>query len=301
MSCKCKKKVEETEPATMSPEDSCAVCAQKHFTQARRALREFGYEQNEDTHDFAVGELGLAICHVREDHPELARKIREIRHLIQYWEYGKIGEKWKTVGHELNMLIRKELNIGAETGQNGQNGRDGQDGLDGQEKRTRTIYVFSNVVYPEKNKIKPVPGDMLVFLNKAESAGYYRTDRCAKFTFHRSQKESYGKPVPGTINQYVFDDTKSGKGFEKGFLDRLKAEYDWNYEIEAGKVKSMTTGYMVVKWLEEKYPKHRIVLVNFGYEVKNSTFRCPWHNWKFEAEALKGFEHVNLEEKTEKQ
>ena len=137
---------------------------------------------------------------------------------------------------------------------------------------------------------------MLVFLNKAASAGYYRRDPVAKMAYHRSQKKDYGEVVPGCINQYVFDEEKKGNGLPKEFIDRMKKDYDWNYEIEEGKVKCMTTGYMVVKWLEEKYPKHRIVLVNFGYEVQKSTYRCPWHNWKFEAEALKGFEHLYLEE-----
>ena len=281
MPCKCKKKIEDAAAATLSPEDSCVICAQKHFTQARRAMCEFGYELNEDTHDFAIGELGLAICHVREDYPDLAMIIREIRHYIQYWKYAEIGDRWQNASAEINRIIRKDLNIEIPTPGSGK------------------IYVFSNVKYPEAKKIKVRPGDILVFLNKSESIGYYRTDSCAKFAFHRSQDENYGAPVPGCINRYVFDRTKSGIGLKNEFIDRLKKNYDWNYEIEKGKVKSMTTGYMVVKWLEETYKHRKIVLVNFGFEVKNSTYRCPWHNWKFEAEELKKFEHIYTAE-TEK-
>ena len=38
------------------------------------------------------------------------------------------------------------------------------------------------------------------------------------------------------------------------------------------------------------------LLVNFGFEVQKSTYRCPWHNWKFEAEQLKTYNHIYLEE-----
>ena len=58
----------------------------------------------------------------------------------------------------------------------------------------------------------------------------------------------------------------------------------------------MTTGYMVTKWMQQLYPDKEIYLVNFGYEVQKSTYRCPWHNWKFEAEQLAGFKHIFLEE-----
>ena len=43
----------------------------------------------------------------------------------------------------------------------------------------------------------------------------------------------------------------------------------------------MTTGYMVTEYMRYKYPKAEINLVNFGYEVSQSTYRCPYHNWKF--------------------
>ena len=49
---------------------------------------------------------------------------------------------------------------------------------------------------------------------------------------------------------------------------------------------------------QHKYPDSEIILVNFGYEVQKSTYRCPWHNWKFEAEDLKNLPHLFLEEMT---
>ena len=75
-------------------------------------------------------------------------------------------------------------------------------------------------------------------------------------------------------------------------MDKIKKGYNWDFDIEKGKVKCCTTGYMCVKWLEETHPTEEIILVNFGYEVKNSTYRCPWHNWKFENEDLAKYKHI---------
>jgi hypothetical protein len=279
----------------IGPEDSCIICAQKHFLAAEGAIHEFGYEQSEKNHDFAIRELSLAIPHVQQDFPILAQQIRDIRHYVQYWQYDKIGTLWETVAHTINMEIRKTLFPAAKDNAPAKNSIPSIPSIPSKSIQS-TIYVFSNVAYPEKNKIHPASGDMLVFLNKSASANYYLHDRVVRFAYHRSPKKDYGEVISGCINQYVFDEGNRGVGLPKEFIDRLKKAYDWNYEIEEGKVKSMTTGYMVVKWLEEKYPKHRIVLVNFGYEVNKSTYRCPWHNWKFEAEQLKSFEHLYLEE-----
>ena len=287
MPCKCKKRVEETmqNESDIGPEDSCLICAQKHLLSAEGAIKEPGYEKSEKNHDFAIRELGLAVPHIQQDFPTIAGEIRDIRHYIQYWQYDQIGSLWESVKHKLNVEIIKELNITSPLLPSSLSSPS-----------VRKIYVFSNVVYPKKNKVNPALGDILVFINKASSAKYYNQDRNIRFVYHRSRKEDYGGIIPGCINQYVFDDENKGNGIPKEFIDRLKKDYDWNYKIEEGKVKCMTTGYMVVKFLAEKYPKHKIVLVNFGYEVKKSTYRCPWHNWEFEAEALKGFEHLFLEE-----
>lgn len=155
------------------------------------------------------------------------------------------------------------------------------------------IYVFSNVRYPEENKIVPGPDDILVFLNKAASVGYY-SDFPNRILYRRSPSEEYGKPIPGCDNRTVFGGGPND--IPKKFVDELKRGYDWNYPIEQGKVRCATTGYMVVKYLESIYPDREIVLVNFGYGVEKSTYRCPWHNWTFEAEQLKPFRHLYLEE-----
>ena len=32
--------------------------------------------------------------------------------------------------------------------------------------------------------------------------------------------------------------------------------------------------------------------MNFGFEVRKSSYRCPWHNWRFEDKELAKFRHV---------
>lgn len=157
------------------------------------------------------------------------------------------------------------------------------------------IYIFSNVKYPKKNRIRPAPDDILVFLNRATSAAYYLNDPVIRFCFHRSPEPDYGPRIPGCINLYIFDHGDRGYGIPSGFVDELKSGYDWDYEIEPGKVRCMTTGYMAIAWIRKIFPDQPVTLVNFGFEVKNSTYRCPWHNWRFEAEALKHYPHLSTE------
>lgn len=150
------------------------------------------------------------------------------------------------------------------------------------------IYIFSNV--PESEHIPPQKGDMLVFLNKAENWKFYKDSPCRKFLFRRMPKEDYGIELDGAENWAVF-----GEGLHTipgDFIKKLKAEYDWNYEIGEGNAKSMTTGYMVAMFFRDRFPKEKISLVNFGYEVKDSTYRCGWHNWRHEAEKMKEFPHI---------
>ena len=147
------------------------------------------------------------------------------------------------------------------------------------------IYIFSNVATTEK--ISLAENDLLVFLNKAVNAEKY-IDHPHKICFHRSNKPEYGKRRFDMPNAYVFGQN----GIPDSVIRQIKADYDWNYKVEEGKVKSCTTGYMVALHLAKCFPDAELVLVNFGLDVLNSTYRCPWHNWQFEDEALKKFEHI---------
>jgi hypothetical protein len=152
------------------------------------------------------------------------------------------------------------------------------------------IYVFSNVAHTAETAIPVNSGDLLIFLNKAKNIGLYK-DHLHKQLYHRAAKPEYGKDIDYVDNFYVFakDDTRA---IPKSFIDELKRNYDWNYTIEKGKAKSMTTGYTVVKYMQAKYPKSEIILVDFGYKVPKSTYRCPWHNWKYEDEQLSTLKHI---------
>lgn len=148
------------------------------------------------------------------------------------------------------------------------------------------IYIFSNVAYPEEAKLKPNPDDLLVFINKAKSIHYY-TEHKNKEVYHRFDKPEYGEVVPDVPNYYVFGDTGvTTKEFRKNL------PYDYNFEPPKGTVKSPTTGYVLVKHLEYKYPSQEIVLVNFGYEVCKSTGRSMNHNWIFENRELSKYKHI---------
>ena len=55
---------------------------------------------------------------------------------------------------------------------------------------------------------------------------------------------------------------------------------------------SATTGYLALRWIEALYPGEPVTLVNFGYEVMNSTYRTSYHNWKYEDSVLAGYPHI---------
>ncbi len=161
-------------------------------------------------------------------------------------------------------------------------------------RRKKRVLVFSNVRSSEDARLQTRPDDVLVFINKAVPAAYYKeTAADAKILYRRSDKEEYGSPVEFLDDRLVYGEG----GIPKEFLDSIKKEYDWDYYIEPGKTRCATTGFMVVKYMEHLYPDREVVLVNFGYDVKCSTYRCPWHNWKYEAEQLKKFKHLYTTEK----
>lgn len=288
MSCKCKDDFE------TGPLDSCLICAEKHFTAAMQAMAEFGYKDKRKNRSFAIGEIGLAINHIQVEHPDIAGKMRIVRHHIQYRQENLIGGKWDEICTDLYNAITAEL---ASVPASKPVMRNAAPAAAGKSDSIGKIYIFSNVQYPEKNKITPDPEDLLIFLNKATTIGYY-ADHKRKIVYHRSPKEDYGRRIDGIRNFYVFNGGPVS-GIPRDFIKELKTKYDWDYEIEPGKVKCMTTGYMVVKWIEHKYPDRELVLVNFGYEVQKSTYRCPWHNWKFEADDLAKMSHIFLEDKAE--
>lgn len=154
------------------------------------------------------------------------------------------------------------------------------------------IYIFSNVPYPPARRIKPEPGDTLVFLNRALSAPYYADvpEGVAKLAFRRKRESwNFGNEVPGCRNFCVLWDLGVPA------VREISEKYEWR-RPEGGTFRSMTTGYMVTEYLAARFPEKHIVLVNFGGEVRHSTFRSPDHNWEFEAQSLKKYKHISTEE-----
>lgn len=151
------------------------------------------------------------------------------------------------------------------------------------------VYVLSNVDYPAERRLDVRPDDLLVFLNYAKSLDYYQ-DHANKVVYRRKPKDDYGPERLCVRNRYAFD--AGDLAIPKWFTRRLKETYDWDYPIEAGKARCATTGYIVAQYMRELHPVHELVLVNFGYSVSNSTYRCPYHNWRFEDNVLRQFRHV---------
>ena len=143
-----------------------------------RAIHEFSHGDQHQNRIYAIGELVLAQDHAK-DHPDLAGKIRNVRRYLQYRQYDQISpELWNDICTGLDVRIAAEL-------------------ADSERSAVPVqitpvsvgkIYIFSNVKYPEENKISPASNDLLVFLNKASTIDYY-PDHRQKIVYHRSPKE----------------------------------------------------------------------------------------------------------------
>lgn len=261
---------------TTLPDEPCDICAEKHFSLAKRLMQEHGYiaPNRQDI----IGELTAATWHTFKAHRDIAEKMRDLRHKIQLRQEPELAE-WNAVCMVFEEILKPHpiqyLCSGLSFPE-----------------YTQTVWVISNCDYPSNRLVPAEKDDMLVFLNKAKSLQWY-TNHQHKAVFHRSPEENYGTAEnKGAEHFYCF----KGKGENVQFIPpenirEIKASYDWNYPIEEGKVRSATAGYMVVKHLEKVLPNAKIVLVNFGYKVEKSTYRCPWHNWEFEARELERFTH----------
>ena len=157
------------------------------------------------------------------------------------------------------------------------------------EPEKKRLLVFSNVKYPAGQKIQTRKTDILVFLNAGTSAAYYAADPVeAKICWHRTTHPDFGPVLLFCENHYV----TSPQEIPQSFIDDLGKKYDWNYQPRSRRKRCMTTGYIVVCWLEKTFPDREIVLVNFGMDVQGSTRRSSDHNWQFEDRQMQRFHHI---------
>lgn len=258
------------------PEEQCDMCAEKHFSTAKRLSEEFGYVaiNRQDI----VGELSAATWHIYRQNISIARKLRDLRHKIQMRQTPELNE-WQDICLDFEELLgyRIEQHLCENKTFEDFNGK---------------IWIISNCDYSKDNLIPADKNDLLVFINKAKSLSWYE-NYLHKAVFHRSPEESYGNEEDKSAEHYYcFKKETTVPIIPEKTIREIKSNYDWNYEIEEGKAKSTTTGYMVVKYLEKIFPNAKLILVNFGYKLEKSSYRCPWHNWEFEAKELEKFEHV---------
>ena len=281
----------------IKPDTPCVICAEKHFAAAMQLhLEAFYTAQNRHR---VLGNLSNAEEHLVTDHPGLAQRIRDLRHLIHYRREKDTDSRWNMLSTEMDQLVSQFLSIDP----HGFNAEERKllssmqlrkilpSGCSSPMPFQRRIYVFSNVTYPPKNRIDPDPEDLLVFLNKANSFNYYPKHE-RKLVFHRSPKRTYGDPRP-CRNIYIFSDDIPCETIPAAIQKEISAEYDYEYDTD--KVKCPTTGFYTVQYLRKVFPHAEIILVNMGNDVKNSTYRYPAHNWHYEHTQLAKLPHLSLE------
>lgn len=262
------------------PDEQCDICAEKHFSTAKRLSEEFGYVaiNRQDI----IGELSAATWHVYRQNIYIAEKIRDLRHKIQARQIPE-SKEWQDICFDFEELLGYRIEQHLCSGEifSGFNGK---------------IWIISNCDYNEDKTIPVSKNDILIFINKAKSLHFYKK-YLHKAVFHRYQEESYGNEEDKSAEHYYCFKTKKGVFIPNDIIDEINKNYDWNYEIEENKKKSATTGYLVVKYLEKTFPNANLILVNFGFDVKESSYRCPWHNWEFEDKELEKFEHFYTNKK----
>ena len=151
----------------------------------------------------------------------------------------------------------------------------------------KRLLVFSNVDYPIEQRITTRETDILCFLNFCQSAEYYRNDRVEKIlAWHRTEHPDFGTKLPYAENHYVVSEIPAD------FIAELEKNYDWNYSPRVGRRKCLTTGYLVVQWMQRQFQDREIILVNFGMDIKPSTRRSTDHNWQYEDKILRQFSHI---------
>lgn len=285
MACRCQKHriegaisadpVDRTDYSTL-PDEPCDICAEKHFSLAKRLMQEHGYiaPNRQDI----IGELTAATWHTFKVHRPIAEKMRDLRHKIQLRQEPELAE-WNALCMDFEELLKPH------PAQYLCSGRSFPE-------YTQTVWVISNCDYPRGKLVPAAPEDLLVFINKAKSLSWYR-NHAHRVVFHRSPERQYGDTSDQSAEHfYNFrGSAPTVPHIPHSTIAEIKSTYDWNYQVEEGAIRSATTGYVVVKHLEKVLPNAKIMLVNFGFEVAKSSYRCPWHNWEFEARELSKFPH----------
>lgn len=305
--CKCRAAAGEVDiPAhhRTRPDDTCPFCAEKHIAAAYSLHNEGGYTAM-NRYDL-MGNLTLAQWHLWQVESFIARKIRGLRHLIQNRREKESGPQWRELIDLMDRRITEILN-------NDENGFSADDraammsnhllellprNLAEKPKLSPPdIYIFSNVSYSIENKINPSPDDLLVFLNHGRSLPYY-SDHPNRIVIHRSIARDYGDPIQGVRNLYIFRAAISTPAdvISYDLIRPITSAYNMDYTAPAGVTKCPTTGFYAVGIMESIFPDSIIHLVNFGENVKNSTFRYPAHNWIWEDEQFSRFHHIYTEE-----
>lgn len=112
MSCLCHRKTGNP-TGLVYPDEPCIACCEKHFSQAWDWATEGGYVAV--NRQKIIGALASAQAHCWQNHPELAQKLRNLRHRIQAREEIRVPE-WESIAEDIEDLIERDRIRKAERG-----------------------------------------------------------------------------------------------------------------------------------------------------------------------------------------
>ena len=162
----------------------------------------------------------------------------------------------------------------------------------------RDIYIFSNVPYKEQNKLKLQQGSLAIFLNKASSINYYKDAK--KILIRRHNRVLFGNPIPGVPDVVLFSKSKIKSTYKElnPIFDSTvikKFQDQWYKDPKCNTKGGFTLGLYVAKYIQTVCPKIRIHLVNFGTNLASRYALNKCHDWSWQEQQLKDFDHIYLE------
>lgn len=161
----------------------------------------------------------------------------------------------------------------------------------------RDIYIFSNVPYAQKDKLKVPSGSICIFLNKAPAIKYYKDS--PRILIRRHNRILFGKPVPGVPDIVLFSKSSSKSDyttvnpvFNKDLIRDLQKK--WYADPKCTAKGGFTLGFYIAMYLQNKCHRAKLHLVNFGTNLNSRYHLNKCHDWSWQEQQLKSFDHIYL-------
>lgn len=113
MTCNCHRKnettmtTEKTYSGPTRPVDQCIACAQKHIAGAYAAFNEFHYEAVNKA--WILGQLQMAVGHTFRQYTEIADKIRNLSHDIQYGREETAQTQFEEIIRDIDAAFQRDV------------------------------------------------------------------------------------------------------------------------------------------------------------------------------------------------